>query len=177
MNKLDREWIRWLSYKINIDMMKYGDLTKSRNLNAKEKEVSLSMQRNAYIKDLFEKSIKGECTLEEKNILYDYITNNDIDDFIFDALSKKQLFNIKKKIECLVKHSTPVYKKYVDYITNPHTYDDLNIEECTIAHFFEKSYVKDYIEINRREYMKKSPKERFELNMAEYHKILNLRND
>lgn len=96
----DIEWIKWLNYEpeFEIDRINYLENEKVSDLSIKDLEEIIRYRRNREFAKLFKQYGTGEISKEDYMRVYDFMSNESIDDLMLSKLTSEELRYAKQEI-------------------------------------------------------------------------------
>lgn len=127
------EWIKWLSY-VNEEDVKYlGESNKKlKEMTLEEIKKYKNVQEQQIMKELFKKYAMKKCSMEEHDMVYNYMDNS-IVDLMNSKINSKERRKIEELLDNLKKQSIDEVEKLIQVKLSD--YVKLSKVESYVLHF------------------------------------------
>lgn len=127
------EWIKWLSY-VNKEDVKYlGESNKKlKEMTLEEIKKYKNVQEQQIMKELFKKYAMKKCSMEEHDMVYNYMDNS-IVDLMNSKINSKERRKIEELLDNLKKQSIDEVEKLIQVKLSD--YVKLSKVESYVLHF------------------------------------------
>lgn len=149
----DIEWIKWLNYEpeFEIDRINYLENKKVSDLSIKDLEEIIRYRRNREFAKLFKQYGTSEISKEDYMRVYDFMSNESIDDLMLSKLSYEELIYAKDEIFRLSNISKEELSKKVNEEQKEEVYKKLSMVDSYILHQLSNiNYARSLNELNRK---------------------------
>lgn len=149
----DIEWIKWLNYEpeFEIDRINYLENEKVSDLSIKDLEEIIRYRRNREFAKLFKQYGTGEISKEDYMRVYDFMSNESIDDLMLSKLTSEELRYAKQEITKLSNISKEELSKKVHEEQKEEVYKKLSMVDSYILHQVSNiNYARSLNELNRK---------------------------
>lgn len=149
----DIEWIKWLNYEpeFEIDRINYLENEKVSDLSIKDLEEIIRYRRNREFAKLFKQYGTGEISKEDYMRVYDFMSNESIDDLMLSKLTSEELRYAKQEITKLSNISKEELSKKVHEEQKEEVYKKLSMVDSYVLHQVSNiNYARSLNELNRK---------------------------
>ncbi len=149
----DIEWIKWLNYEpeFEIDRINYLENEKVSDLSIKDLKEIIRYRRNREFAKLFKQYGTGEISKEDYMRVYDFMSNESIDDLMLSKLTSEELRYAKQEITKLSNISKEELSKKVHEEQKEEVYKKLSMVDSYILHQVSNiNYARSLNELNRK---------------------------
>lgn len=130
------EWIKWLSYISDEEIEEIASISrkKSNDINSKEYEFLLNIQRSIKLVQLLKKyhSINSKFSKEEKKMIYYYFLDNSIEDLMSHKLTDEEKGYAKVEIDRLKNIPNEELEEKITKEQRPENYIKLSMIDAYI---------------------------------------------
>ena len=132
------EWIKWLEYEPEFEKLRIKELISKEieNFSIDELEEIKKYKFQERILELFKRYGTKEISKDGYMEVYDYMSNNNIEDLMISKLTKEELMSAKEKIKCF---SEIPYKELNEKVKlEKKNYHNLSMVDSYILHMIAK---------------------------------------
>lgn len=149
----DIEWIKWLNYEPEFerDRINYLENKKVSELSSQDLCEIIGYRKNKEFAELFKQYYSGKVSKKDYMRIYDFMSNESIDDLMLSKLSHEELLYAKEEIFKLSRIPKEELSEKVHEEQKEEVYENLSMVDSYILHQVSNiNFARSLVELNEK---------------------------